>query len=605
MHADTEDVGGVRELLFALRRTATEAFDLLASRVVGHTDTGNAKAVRELMSLLRMVEAWPAMDELVERCGADAGLVSDPGLLGKLVEELKDAGRAATAERLANLAAAHADLTDPRAAGDLLRSARTVGADRAAAVLTDRLAARAPGRPRAPPTPAAGPLERWRRTGRQGTAGARSSRTCRHHGHPALVALLDVLHATGAVQHLAALLGRDLATCADLDDPAAVEGLWTVLRKVGAEPALAVLARRSADEVDINDVVAVTRLLSELCESSSKPGLDVLLARSPAAHVDLAASDDPYEVDDLLRTLKRAGAMADVDTLARRMVADTDLEDPDEVSCVSATLREVGADRAHDALVDRVVGVLQTNGPFYQLLNLKNIGSKQTIDRVALHVAAHADLSDPEAAYLPTMLWDLDAQEALHILLARGPANHVELDGPDAVERVCELMRVLDALGHTDAAHELANRACERLDPTEAFPVAQALSVMREIGAEPAAHALARRAARQSDLRWAFGTASLLDEMDELDADEAVQDLLRRDPAHQAELNTNHHHEEWSTVKSLHETLRYLGTDAAADALERRASNAGLAPRQLAGLRPRDRRTACGSWTWDDIAIEG
>ncbi|MFD8751935.1 hypothetical protein ACFV0O_13275 [Kitasatospora sp. NPDC059577] len=606
-HADTEDVGVVRELLFALRRTATEAFDLLASRVVGHTDTGNAKAVRELMALLRMVEAWPAMDELVERCGADTGLVSDPGLLGKLIEELQDSGRAATAERFADLAAAHADLTDPRAAGGLLRSARTVGADRAATVLTDRLAARA-----RLVDPALLPhllRDLWN-AGEERAARELLARDPAGHvditDTPALVALLDVLYAMGAVQQLAALLGRDPATRADLDDPAAVEGLWTVLRKVGAEPALSVLAHRSAEEVDINDVVAVTRLLSELCESSSKPGLDVLLSRSPAAHVDLAASDDPYEVNDLLRMLRRAGVMADVDTLARRMVADTDLEDPDEVSCVSATLREVGADRAHDALVDRVVGVLQTNGPFYQLLNLKNIGSKQTIDRVALHVAAHADLSDPEAAYLPTMLWDLDAHEALHILLARGPANHVELDGPDAVERVCELMRVLDALGHTDAAHELANRACERLDPTEAFPVAQALSVMREIGAELAAHALARRAARQSDLRWAFGTASLLDEMDELDADEAVQDLLRRDPAHQAELNTNHHHEEWSTVKSLHETLRYLGTDAAADALERRASNAGLAPPDSWSVYGRETDgLPAAPWTWDDIAIEG
>ena len=96
--------------------------------------------------------------------------------------------------------------------------------------------------------------------------------------------LLGSLREAGADEQTAALLARDPAAHAPLDDPLAVASLLDMLREAGAdEQAAALLARDPADHAALDNHDAVARLLRSLREAGAHEQAAALAARLPAA----------------------------------------------------------------------------------------------------------------------------------------------------------------------------------------------------------------------------------------------------------------------------------------------------------------------------------
>ena len=96
--------------------------------------------------------------------------------------------------------------------------------------------------------------------------------------------LLDSLREAGADAQAAALLARDPATHAALDDPGAVAFLLDRLREAGAdEQAAALLARDPATHAALDDLSAVAVLLGSLHEAGAHEQAATLVSRLPAA----------------------------------------------------------------------------------------------------------------------------------------------------------------------------------------------------------------------------------------------------------------------------------------------------------------------------------
>ena len=131
-----------------------------------------------------------------------------------------------------------------------------------------------------------------------------------------MASLLDSLREAGAHEQVAALLARDPAAHAALDDPGAVASLLDSLREAGARRA----GRRAAGP-------------------------------RPAAH---AALDDPDGVASLLDSLREAGAHEQAAALAGRAAAHAALDDPGGVASLLDSLREAGAHEQAAALAGRL-----------------------------------------------------------------------------------------------------------------------------------------------------------------------------------------------------------------------------------------------------------
>ena len=218
--------------------------------------------------------------------------------------------------RPAHWAAAHAPLDDPDAVASLLDSLREAGADEQAAALAG------PGRRPRPPRrpgrrglPAGQPAGGGRARAGRRAAGPRSRRPRPPRRPGGVASLLDSLREAGAHEQAAALLARDPAAHAALDDPGAVAGLLDSLREAGADEQAAALA-----------------------------------GPRPAAH---AALDDPGAVASLLDSLREAGAHEQAAALAGRAAAHAPLDDPGGVASLLDSLREAGADEQAAALLAR------------------------------------------------------------------------------------------------------------------------------------------------------------------------------------------------------------------------------------------------------------
>jgi hypothetical protein len=95
--------------------------------------------------------------------------------------------------------------------------------------------------------------------------------------------LLGALREAGAGQQAAALIARDPAGRASLDNPPAVAKLLGALREAGAvQQVAALIARDPAGHASLDDAYAVERLLGALRETGAEQQVDALIARMPA-----------------------------------------------------------------------------------------------------------------------------------------------------------------------------------------------------------------------------------------------------------------------------------------------------------------------------------
>ena len=247
-------------------------------------------------------------------------------------------------------------------------------------------------RPRQPRRPGG------RRRAAAGAARGRGQRRGHRPGHPGRRPrqprrpagrrpLLRELREAGASDAVAALLARDPAGHASLDDPGAVAELLEELREAGAGDAVTALAgprppatpasttrgpspsccgrcarpgpatrsppwpARAAGHASLDDPRAVASLLGALREAGASDAVTALLARDPAGHASL---DDPGAVAELLGELREAGAGDAVTALlARDPAGHASLDNPWAVAALLEELREAGAGDAVTALAVR------------------------------------------------------------------------------------------------------------------------------------------------------------------------------------------------------------------------------------------------------------
>ena len=132
----------------------------------------------------------------------------------------------------------------------------------------------------------------------------------------------------GADEDAAAVLARDPASHARLDDPEAVASLLRALHEAGADQAAAALASRAAADAPLDSPGGVAVLLQVLHEAG---GDEVGAARTLASRAAVDAPlDDPGGVARLLGTLRAMGAGAAACTLADRAAADARLNSAGE-----------------------------------------------------------------------------------------------------------------------------------------------------------------------------------------------------------------------------------------------------------------------------------
>ena len=100
----------------------------------------------------------------------------------------------------------------------------------------------------------------------------------------AVAGLLDIMRETGGHEQAAALIARDPAAHAPLDDPGAVASLLDALRKAGArEQAAVLLARDPATHAPLDSPGAVASLLDALRKAGADEQAAALVSRLPAA----------------------------------------------------------------------------------------------------------------------------------------------------------------------------------------------------------------------------------------------------------------------------------------------------------------------------------
>jgi hypothetical protein len=276
---------------------------MLADRV----DPSNTHAAASLIAALRKAGAWPQMITLADRALAYIDL-SDCRTTESLLWNLRNTG---PGRRLADCIAGHDDLGFVYG---LVSALKSVGADRQAAVVADRIAAE---------TDVTHPL--------------------------GVGSLIKELAKCGFGAQSAALADRAAAQ-ADPCDWEGVRHLLQALRDVSAWSSHDALADRLVDHSDLRGPLTGKLLLDTLdaAGSSKKHAVaDCIVA--------LADLSDPEAVVVLIKELGKQGFARQSAAVADRAAAQADPGDQAGVRHLLEAFREVNAWSSYDALADRAI----------------------------------------------------------------------------------------------------------------------------------------------------------------------------------------------------------------------------------------------------------
>jgi len=276
-------------------------------------------------------------------------------------------------------------------------------------------------------------------------------------GHTsAAITLFQRLHSLHSADQAPA---RWVSAHADLDRPADVAHLLSVLQEAGAHEQVGVLASRAVAHADVSDPSAVAELLEALRMAAATEQVAALIVRDPAGQANLS---DPSAVGRLLKALGTADADQQVGVLASRAVAHADVSDPSAVAELLEALRMAAATEQVAALIVRdPAGQANLSDPSAVAELLEALRMAAATEQVAALIvrdpAGQANLSDPTAAArLLKALRMAAATEQVAALIARDPAAHADLDeGPTAAAR---LLHALQNAGADEQAAALVGR---------------------------------------------------------------------------------------------------------------------------------------------------
>ena len=389
---------------------------------------------------------------------------------------------------------------------------------------------------------------------------------------PGVVAeMLSQLHLAGAHEAVTVLLDRHPADHVTLEKPYAIGELLVSLVEVGAPTQLAaLLARDPAHFLPLDDPGDVAWLLRALIRCGARGAVTALLARDPVRVVTIA----PDGVAALIQALREAGDDAAMNILASRAAASTPLTDLSDVCTLLECLHIIEAAQAVDVLAQRIAADAPVNDPLqvsFALESLGRTGANAAQTTLAERAAHDVPLDDIGISSLLRALDDLGLSESLGILLDRDPISHV--DEPYHADLMLQALR---RIGARTAMTDLARRAAEHVAVESLVGVHYLLTRFRKLRMISEARIVARRVAEQTTF------TDSLDYDPRPDAHNILDDLL--------------------------EALRAVGAEEQANALLRRAADAGLfygvirtcVPQQLDRWRHGREfdGTPSAPWTW-------
>jgi hypothetical protein len=648
---------------------------------------GGIGAIANLISLLRRVV--PGSCEQAAEWMAAHAAVDAPATAATAFEALCGHGHRAAASALAARAAECVALDDPDGLARLIR-VLAVARERAAIVTLDgRLTNSAPESVRLRL------LSRLREVlGQRAVAGLTSgsgpSDDASAHGSAAAPDADDKSgeHRLRARQAQLARRPGEPVT------PVSAEAIAQRLRQLNAKNEKAsqegtVLANRAAERFPLDDPRDVLTLLRAFHDSGQREAVARLIARRPEAQVDLGKA---IRISDLFRVLREAGHPHVAVVLGQRFATHAPMDSPRGIDRVFAALVEAGERETAGLLARRAVArralrpvalnVIYTWDGVFLIGEFYKAGEKEAALALAAQVIEEdgptrrwrRNGADDLLAIARRMHWDYGADvaraitaplvaddyvqgpldnpwrvannikwldrafatDALKVLLARHPANHValqdpggvaqmlgalrRLDGPAAAESHQMLLarrpeehvstsdagglaRLLDELlkvGAKEAVVTLVQRVIANFEVSDAMGAAALLQTLRKAGAGDITD-LARLAAGQVNLTEPDGAAELLEMLAKLHLPEVTREVAGR-AAQQAVLDSTY------DVARLLDAVNGSGASQALPALANRAANTGyyapLVRRGLAddfafGREPDG--TASRPWTWHDL----
>jgi len=351
--ADLENMWEVAQLLVGLQGVgAAGLVRTLAARAAEAADVEDPDEVAQLLGALRGVGADDSVRALLARDPGRRASLDRTWSVAELLAALHAAGAGDAVLALAARAAPQVSLEDAEYAARLLRALGAAHADDAIEVLLARDPA---GQAQLMfPEDLGQLLDALRAAGAEDAIRALAARIA----DPAVeyylwdTTLLTALRAAGA-QDTVRALAAGVAEQMPIDHPGSIADLLQELRDAGtAEAIQALLARDPAGQASLDDLWDVASLLDALGAVEAGDAVHALASR--AAHG--VSLDDPGTVARLLAALRAAGADDAVRILAARAARGASLDDPQGVARLLAELGRTGVGDAVQALLARDPG---------------------------------------------------------------------------------------------------------------------------------------------------------------------------------------------------------------------------------------------------------
>ncbi|MFJ8862302.1 hypothetical protein ACIRD8_28220 [Streptomyces sp. NPDC102451] len=350
----------------------------------------------------------------------------------------------------------------------------------------------------------------------------------------ALVALRDTAGGT-ATYEPADYLQQNVVASEGASVP--VPALWDAMTAFTNDPSLLMHLSLKAGRLDFTKQ-AVVLLRRATMAGYPVSWIGLLLATPKETHrrkemalwmADHARWESGWDMRVRLRELAREGADAGL-RIAARAVAKVDLSDANEVSRLLLALRDLGHERLlmdlDPVALVRLPDEHGASALLGQLLEAGYTGHAALLTERIL--AGGAPLEKPEA--MRVLVAALRVCAPLHEgreALASAAATHADLsqDFRSLLGLVEELMA-----DHVEAAHLLALRVADAVDPEDTEFVASALYELQCLGVTAACRRLAEQTVPRAVLEDPEAVGWLLEELKNCGFDDLLGALLARDP---------------------------------------------------------------------------
>ncbi|WP_393059255.1 hypothetical protein [Streptomyces sp. LN549] len=328
-----------------------------------------------------------------------------------------------------------------------------------------------------------------------------------------------------------------------LDRKAALAGsgnaLVRIVERTATHPDAGRFARWTAEQADLSGQQQVDRLFAALGAAGAQGAIDTLAHRL----VDQTDPADAWAVGSLAADLSGQGASPEiVHALVDALALRADQLAPRALAFALPHIGRVATDSAFRSLAQRAVDSLlldpEDMGPVTSLIRaLKAAGASDLLESFARRAVTEApDLDPDDLPFLMKELWHAGARAAVRSLVSLTPESRIGLTD---VSPALSLLQVLHAAGADDAVRTLLNRGPARhvglvapddVDVDVESGVCDLLGFLQEVGAMGEFAVLADRASAEISLEDPGVVTAILELLHSTGHEQALSKLLQRDP---------------------------------------------------------------------------